>query len=52
MSIIVAVKLLLILAALFLAVVLFFVSLGWLGFALGGISILGVVTIVRKASSV
>jgi len=48
MSIVVAVKLVLILAALLVAVVLFFVSLGWLGFALVGISILGAVKVARR----
>ena len=42
-------KLACILAGLVVAVVLFLVSLGWLGFIIAGISVAGVVTLAKKS---
>ena len=43
------IKLACLLAALVVAVVLFLVSLGWLGFIIAGISVAGVVTLAKKS---
>ena len=48
MQVLLFIKLACILAALVVAVVLFLVSLGWLGFVIAGISVAGVVKLAKE----